>query len=344
MNKIIGILFILGFSLNLNAQKKGTSQDSIRVFYDKLFTVMKKGYLYKGSVNWKEIEPKVQENLKQYSDFRSSLKEVATVFEFAKADHGKVYYNNATFSGNFPGVTKDDFSAQWLKKYTAKPKFEVRVLDNSVGYILIPGMLFEDFSTKNIHNLAQPMYDEINKIKESKDIKGWIIDLRMNTGGNCQPMILALYDFLGNAEVWGVLDGTKKRSSTVKLSDGNYIENSKKGAYITPKGPLLDKAKVGVLINQATGSSGEVVALAFKGRENTIFIGEKTNGKTTTNIVVDLPFKAYMTLTIGLDCDRNGNYYEQIIPDIAIAKEDNFDDLLLDKNIQEAVKFIKNNE
>ena len=37
--------------------------------------------------------------------------------------------------------------------------------------------------------------------------------------------------------------------------------------------------------------------------------------------------QAYMTLTSGLDCDRNGNYYEQIIPDIAIAKEDNFDDL-----------------
>lgn len=58
--------------------------------------------------------------------------------------------------------------------------------------------------------------------------------------------------------------------------------------------------------------------------------------------MVDLPFGVYMTLTIGLDCDRNGNFYEQIIPEILISKQDNFDDLMLDKNIQEGVKFIKN--
>lgn len=340
MKFIVAIIFLSAFTNNLNAQKTNTSQDSIKAFYDKLFTVMKKGYLYKDNVNWKEIEPKVRENLAKYPNFNSSLKEVATIFDFAKADHGKVYYNKATFFGNFAGPTKKDFSDQWLKKYAAKPNFEVKVLDNEIGYILMPGMLFEDFSSKNIHNLAQPMYDEINKIKGSKDLKGWIIDLRMNTGGNCQPMILALYDFLGNNNVWGVLDINKKKISSVKLSNGNYMDNSKKVSYIDPKGMLLDKTKVAILTNLGTGSSGEVIALAFKGRENTVFIGEKTNGKTTSNIMVDLPFGAYMTLTVGLDCDRNGNYYEQVIPDIFISKQDNFDDLLLDGNIQEAVKFL----
>lgn len=341
MKFIAGIIFALAFTLNLNAQKLATSQDSIRVFYDRIFTVMKKGYLYKENVNWKEIEPKVRENLTHYSTFKSSLKEVATLFDFAKADHGKVYYNKASFSGNFPGPTIKDFTDQWVKKYATKPAFEVKILDNEIGYILMPGIMFEDSSSKNIHNIAQPMYDEINTIKSSKNIKGWIIDLRFNTGGNCEPMILALYDFLGNNDVWGVLDQNKKKMSSIKLSDGNYINNSKKSSYITAKGTLLDKTKVAVITNLATGSSGEVTALAFKERETTIFIGEKTNGKTTSNMIVDLPFKAYMTLTIGLDCDRNGNFYEQIVPDITVSKQDNFDDLLLDKNIQEGIKFIK---
>ena len=79
--------------------------------------------------------------------------------------------------------------------------------------------------------------------------------------------------------------------------------------------------------------------MSFKGRGNTIFIGDKTFGKTTTNRIADLAFTAYMTVTVGYDCDRNGNFYEQMIPDISVVKQDNFDDLLQDKNIQEAIKF-----
>ena len=56
-------------------------------------------------------------------------------------------------------------------------------------------------------------------------------------------------------------------------------------------------------------------------------------------MVVTLPFDARMPLSIGYDCDRNGIYYEQIIPDIVVSKQDNFDDLLHDKNIQEAIQF-----
>ena len=101
----------------------------------------------------------------------------------------------------------------------------------------------------------------------------------------------------------------------------------------------MDKSKVAVLISGLTASSGEVTALAFKGRSNTIFIGEKTLGKTTSNMVVTLPFDARMPLSIGYDCDRNGIYYQQIIPDVVVSKQDNFDDLLQDKNIQEAIQF-----
>lgn len=45
------------------------------------------------------------------------------------------------------------------------------------------------------------------------------------------------------------------------------------------------------------------------------------------------------------DSDTNGNYYEQMIPDIPVVKHYNFDNLILDKKIQEALKFIsvKNN-
>ncbi|MDQ7918063.1 S41 family peptidase [Mesonia sp. MT50] len=336
MKKISIIIFVLTFTYSAKAQELSTSQDSIGVFYDKLFSVMKKEYLYKEEVNWKEIEPKIRENLTPYSDFQSSLQEITTLFDFAKADHSAVYYKDDRFSGTPDGPTEKDFSDQWLKKFATQPVFEVKVLDHQFGYILMPGMRSE----KNIHEQSQLMYDEINKIKSSENLKGWIIDLRFNTGGDIWPMLLPLYDFLGNNVVWGEMDIHKNQINKIKLKKGKYKSNSKTVSYINPKGELLDHTKVAVITNIATGSSGEITALAFKGRENTIFIGEKTNGKTTTNYRRNLPFGAYMTLTMGYDCDRNEKFYEYIIPDIHIVKQDNFENLLLDKNIQEAIKFI----
>ncbi len=340
MKKILTILFILCFTNIINAQKVRTSQDSIQVFYDKLFSAMEGGYLYKDKVDWPKIKSEVNQNLNDYNSFQNSLKEVSTIFDFAKADHSRVYYNYSSYASNFAGPKAKDFSAQWQKKFATSPKFEVKVLDNQYGYILMPGMSFEDRSKKNIDKQSQPMYDAINAIKTSTDLKGWIIDLRFNTGGDCMPMILALYDFLGDNEVWGVLDINKTQTLNVKLSKGKYLENGRTTHYINPKGALLDKTKVAVITNMATASSGEVTAMSFKGRENTIFIGDKTYGKTTTNRIADLAFTAYMTVTVGYDCDRNGNFYDQMIPDISVVKQDNFDNLLQDKNIQEAIKFI----
>ncbi|WP_374702250.1 S41 family peptidase [Psychroflexus sp. MES1-P1E] len=57
----------------------------------------------------------------------------------------------------------------------------------------------------------------------------------------------------------------------------------------------------------ATGSSGEVTELAFKGRRNTIFIGEKTYGAMIANVRRNLSFGAFMALTTSYECDRKGN-------------------------------------
>jgi hypothetical protein len=181
--------------------------------------------LLKDEVNWSEIEKSVQIDLSQYSDFTSSLQEVKTVFDFAKADHSTVYYNNAQFSGTNDGPTAKYFSEQWLKQYATQPSFEVKVLDNLFGYILTPGMSFEDRSKRNIRKQSQPKYDAIYDLKVSKDIKGWIIDLRFNNGGDIMPMLLALYDFLGDNDVWGVLDINNNLIEKVKLKNGKYISN-----------------------------------------------------------------------------------------------------------------------
>ncbi|WP_404984382.1 S41 family peptidase [Chryseobacterium sp. M5] len=338
MKKALGLICLLCFVLNVNAQKLKTSQDSTKVFYDKIFKALEVAYIYKEDYDWKKLKTETFKNFETAKDFKSSLKEVRVLFEKIGADHSKVTYQGKSY-GPSVEILWESFSKQWMTKFATKPQFEAKVLDEKYGYILMPNISFNDFSSENVHKIAQPLYDKIAELKSNNKLEGWIVDLRFNTGGNSAPMLLALYDLLGDNVVWGTLGIDKKLINSTKLNKGVYDQGEKKSAYIKPKGELIDKSKVAVLIGGLTASSGEVTALAFKGRANTIFIGEKTLGKTTSNMVVTLPFDAIMPMSTGYDCDRNGNYYKQISPDIIISKEDNFDDLLQDKNIQEAIQF-----
>jgi len=339
MKTSLVIIFFLSSAINVFAQNSLSARDSISTFYNKLLSTMKAEYLYKDKVDWKQTELELNNKLQNYTDFPNSLKEITFLFDEIEANHCSVHFNEKAYKDSNGGLSASDLSDQWLKKYATKPQFTVEVLDNQFGYILMPGIDLID--TEKSHKIAQPMYDEINKIKSSQNIQGWIIDLRFNTGGNVTPMLLALYDFLGNNNIWGTLDINKKQVSKIKLKNGKYIDNSKKIASIKPNGQLLDTAKTAIIIGIATGSSGEVTALSFKGRENTIFIGEETYGATTANVLRDLPFGAIMALTVDYDCDRNENFYEKLIPDIKINGNDNFDNLLLDDNIKEGIKYIE---
>ena len=189
MRKVFTFLAFFSLTFNSNAQNKFTSQDSIRVFYDTLFTVMKNEYLHKNSVNWAEIEPKIRRNLNQYSDFQSSLKEIRPLFDFVNASHCTVFFNDQEFTSTHVQPTENDFSTQWIKKYITNPAFEVKVIDNQFGYILMPSNGTLDNIGDTIHIVAQKIYDQICEIKDKKSLKGWIIDLRYNTGGNCYPML-----------------------------------------------------------------------------------------------------------------------------------------------------------
>lgn len=339
MKKIIILFFSVIFSISVSAQKKSITQDSIKVFYDVLFKNLKKQFIFKKNVDWKLVQSETNQHLTKYTNFQNSLDETTILFDRIGAVHVHLYYKDKEYSANVKTPVKADFTEQWVKKYATKPNFEAKVIDGKYGYILMPAMMFMDTSSENIHKIAQPLYDQIADLKSNKNLEGWIIDLRFNTGGNATPMLLTLYDLLGNNDIWGMMDVNKKVEGKYKLDHGNYGLGKNIYSYINPKGELLDQAKVAVITGIVTGSSGEVTALAFKGRSKTIFIGEDTFGFTTGNVKMELPFGASVALTTGYDSDRNGIFYEKIIPDIRIVKQDNFDNLLLDKNVQEAIKY-----
>jgi carboxyl-terminal processing protease len=151
---------------------------------------------------------------------------------------------------------------------------------------------------------------------------GWIVDLRGNVGGNMWPMLGGVGPLIGEGDNLGQFTDSAQHS-TWEYRNGVAAElgNGKASAYPAVEGApyhIAGTPKVAVLIDRSTGSSGEALAIAFRGRPNTRFFGEHTQGSSTANQTITLSDGASMWLTIGIDADRNGKQYiDGLTPDEA---------------------------
>jgi hypothetical protein len=142
---------------------------------------------------------------------------------------------------------------------------------------------------------------------------GWVVDLRGNVGGNMWPMLAGIGPVLGEGDDLGEFF-TLDSHSTWKYRDGvaAEIEDGKEGPYPAVAGApykLTGTPGVAVLVDRMTGSAGEAIAIAFRGRPKTRLFGEHTQGASTANTVIKLADGASMALTVGVDADRNGKKY-----------------------------------
>jgi C-terminal processing protease CtpA/Prc len=155
---------------------------------------------------------------------------------------------------------------------------------------------------------------------------GWIVDLRGNVGGNMWPMLAGIGPLLGESDDLGEFFTTSGHSVwTYRAGVASEVDDKgKQYAYPKIEGvpySIKGTPKVAVLIDSWTGSSGEAVAIALRGRPQTRFFGEHTQGASTVNETVDLPDGASMWLTIGVAADRTGKQYLKGIDPDEVVRE-----------------------
>lgn len=341
--KIILCLLVCIVSLTATSQQKSYSvKDSITIVYDSLFHQLETRYIFRDKVDWKGLKPYFKtkaltsKSLKQAFDST-----MVNLFDTIQGAHLNIFSKQGWYKSSLGRpLGQEDFSIEFLQKYAKKPGFETKILDEKYGYAFIPGMLL-DVSQDSINRKTQQMYDAIAKIARNKEVKGWIIDLRMNVGGNVFPMLASLHYFLGNNTVYTVLSTQGDIMQLHTLKDGGFYEENILRAKANPTiNPNL-KIPVVFITGLMTGSAGELIPVSFRGRDNVTTVGETTYGLLSGNDLTKLPFDIKITLTTGYLCDRKGKYTETITPDRHISKEDNYTDLLKDKNIIEAIKFIE---
>lgn len=314
-----------------NAQEKDTLNTTLL----KVFQTVKSNSLYSKKVDWNKLEQSIFNKTDAPLGFSEFKNKVKLLFSSIGDRHASLSIKGQTIRG----FELHQLRPSLLKELKTSPtSLRTQMIDSNYGYILIPGNSLKD----DVKKLSQAIQDSLCKLI-NKPLNGLIIDLRAHEGGSILPPFTGLHQVIGNGNfgAFGSLDG--KTKVTWKLKDGKLYLQQKFVGAVKSNCKCSKNLKVAILLSQLTASAGEQLAIALRGRPNTIFIGEKTYGLTTGNVAFSIDGHL-LVLSASLSEDRTGKIYIGTFdPDIELIEGDNFKNLNQDAKVIEALKWFKAN-
>lgn len=329
----IALLFFL-FNITVVSAQTPKNND-VKFLIDTTITIMKANALNAGKVDWAAIKKEAYKGAYNLNNAYELGDVMRNLFKSIGDFHGGFFQGDSTF--RWKGrelIVSDSVRKEWSKG----PRIKTEMLGD-IGYIRVPSMSQgngrADWDAK-----AQQLNDSLCTIL-SLNPKGIILDVRLDGGGVMFPMILGLKQILGEGKVGSF---HIKNDQQWLIKGNTFFIDSTSMATIIPK--CITNAQsipCVLLIGPGTGSSGEFLVMAFKGRAKTVLIGTETAGYVTVNNGFGIKNGSSMNLSVGSGQDRNGqNYTEAIQADVILNKVDHFNDLKNDEKVQAAVKWLKN--
>jgi carboxyl-terminal processing protease len=186
-----------------------------------------------------------------------------------------------------------------------------QILDAKYALLHVPS-----FSGSNTTLLADTLQALIKALDTSNPC-AWIVDLRRNRGGNMWPMLAGVGPILGNDLHVGAFINADSVESRWYYENGSagiintagtrsLIVSTSRVPYVTK----LAGQPVAVLTDSLTASSGEAMVIAFRGLARARSFGGATAGVPTANAGFFMPDGAMVFLTVAIDADRNGTWYD----------------------------------
>ncbi len=312
------------------------------VSVDSFYNYIKGNSIYRNSVNWTTIDNNFSTYIKTAKSLNDTANCFVKVFD-ALGDYHSNFNLNGKYYSNNPSF--DDTTLSWLNPLVLKSRETTNIIFakkifKQIAYIRIPSI--QAYSQIDINKYSQAIFDTIAKLS-STSYKGFIIDLRLNGGGNIYPMLTGLSNFIDNSTVAYETDYNDTTVREWKIKNRNFFIGGYQTTNLVFKSDKkLNNIPVVVLTGPVTMSSGSMVAIAFKNRPNTITVGEPTaDGYSTSNGYFQFAPALTGNLASFYVADRKKIIYKNsVTPDKVIYRGDNFDNLLLDKKIVYAIKWL----
>jgi hypothetical protein len=313
---------------------------------DKLLETIRAQYLFRDKIDWSAAEPELRTRVASAKVDEDRAKAIVALFAKAGDVYSRLEWKGRSYAHSEPldEATRTRVRALIADAGEQTGLNTALMLDARIAYVLVPTL--PAYSREEARGYSVALYERVSRLMDEKPI-GWIVDLRRNGGGNPDAMLLGLSPLLGDGAVGGTAGADGQQIETLLLRKGGLYRKDTSGESLVaelgvPLRPADTKTPVAVILGPATRSSGQALALAFKGRQDCLFFGEPTaRGATTVTNPFRLSRDGTLRLAVGIMTDRNGVAYPfGLDPERVVEGADNFDLLKQDAKVIAALAWL----
>jgi len=298
--------------------------------------------VHRHSVDWTPIEEAYRAAIAKAANDDDYSTAVVGVFQAMNDVHSALSLKGKVYMHYEPVEPGDLARMQTLLRLDQDQKGNVvgNMLDGDIAYLMVPSIRIAPGDVDEYTGYVAQKVANLGTMKPA----GWIVDLRLNSGGNMYPMLLGLRALLGTNKIGTAVDADGKTTADIVLTaQGLNIGGAQVAARAIEGEPDLASVPVVVLVGPVTCSSGQAAALAFAKRPDTILLGEPTAaGYATGNTPIRIAEHVSLNLATNFMGDREGNSSKgRVMPDVEVKARDDFNDLTKDQKVIEAIKWLR---
>jgi len=301
-------LLVDDFSVQELPRKDTPVAPELTRYADEVLALIKEHSLYRSTLDTAALRDQLSQLLvdgRTMADFQA----VANFF-LKSVDKHSFYWSKAEVEA-WRGADPEGPEAPAAAVAFDFPITTGNLIGEDVAYLNMPQFnsgnpAWDTYFADTLHGLIRAL--------DRPGLKGWVLDLRGNHGGNCWPMLAGIGPVLGNGVCgyfgldddrfyWSYMEGSSLTDDTLQCSVS-------RSPYVL----LATDPRVAVITGPGTASSGEVVTVAFRGRPGARSLGTPTAGYSTTNTNFDLSDGAMLFLATSVYVDRAKNPYGDAIP------------------------------
>ena len=191
--------------------------------------------------------------------------------------------------------------------------------------IAIPGVPYAGFVADGIgyirhDDFTDGCYDdmraEVERLRETGELKGLILDYRDNGGGSVAEAVKILSMFVPKGSKVLTMKGRAESSTRTYTTDSN---------------PVLRELPLVALINGNTASASEIVCGALQDMDRAVLMGQRSYGKGLVQTLVPLGYNAYAKITTSKYYIPSGRCVQRINYSHSGGKDENVPDSLINE-------------
>jgi carboxyl-terminal processing protease len=279
-----------------------------RAHLEEIIAVLQREWVYRDGFDWPGFTREVMEKAgtaqtipETYDAIRAGLKRLGD-----KHSHYVPAKGDTIFNPESP--------TQSTGECTPRPAV-TPTLPDDVGYIQIRVSSGE---------AVAKLLDQAIRQRDRAGLSGWIVDMRNSRGGNMWPFLVALGPVLGEGTLGYFIDAHKQPTAWGYTAGRAWLgteADTVATSLGTPYTLATPNPRVALLTDIGVASSGEAIAIAFRGRPNTRSFGTATCGISTA--VAQFPLKqgGRIAVVTAVMADRTKKPYGKTVDPDEVVKD-----------------------